>query len=223
MPATVEATLATTKPRTRNSCGSTSGEGWTREESTKPAAASAEPAKHSSTRGLVQPQSSPVVMAVVSRASATARATAPRRSGIRRRPGLRLSTSERRARTIATSPTGTLTRNAQRQLPHSTRAPPIGGPSPAATAALAPHSPTAWARREAGKASITRAREAGISMAAPRACTTRASTRNGTDPAAAHSREAATKRPSPVVYSRRRPMRSARRPQATIAAASTML
>ena len=199
MPATVDATLATTNPRTRSSCGSTSGDGWLRELSTKPIAAAAEPTRQSTTAGLDQPQWLPLVIAVVSRASATARARAPRRSGIRRRPGLRLSTSDRRAATSATRPTGMFTRNAQRQLPHSTRAPPIGGPSPAATAALAPQRPTACARRDEGNASMTSASEAGTSIAAPRAWRTRARTSQSTDPAAAHRTDATTNSARPVM------------------------
>ena len=62
---------------------------------------------------------------------------ARRRAGRRRRgrascagPGARLSTSWWRAAHTATRPKGRLTRNAQRQPPSSTSAPPIGGPTP---------------------------------------------------------------------------------------------
>jgi len=60
-----------------------------------------------------------------------------------RRPGARLSTSSCRAAHTATRPKGRLTRKAQRQPPSCTSAPPSGGPTPAATAAEAPHPPMA--------------------------------------------------------------------------------
>ncbi len=78
--------------------------------------------------------------AEVDSASDAARVAAPTRSGRVRRPGARLSTSWLRADHRAATLKGRLTRKAQRQPPSSVRAPPMGGPSPAATAAEAPQS-----------------------------------------------------------------------------------
>ena len=120
-------------------------------------------------------------------------------------------------------PKGRLTKKAQRQPPSSTSTPPIGGPRPAATAAEAPHRPMAWARLSEGKAAMTSAREAGTSIAAPIACTTRAATSSSTEGAAPHRTEASVKIATPVTNERRRPTRSVSRPNTMRNAAKTML
>ncbi len=81
----------------------------------------------------------------------------------------------------------------------------------------------AWARRSSGNASTTRASEAGTSSAAPSACITRAATRNPTEGAAPHSRDATVNTTIPVTNARRRPSRSVSRPQTIRKAAKTML
>ncbi len=66
----------------------------------------------------------------------------------------------------------------------------MGGPTPAATAAEAPQTPMACARRSAGKAAITSASDAGTSIAAPNACTIRARISSSTDGARPQAAEA---------------------------------
>ena len=144
-------------------------------------------------------------------------------SGSTRRPGARLSTTVRRVVTTASTPNGRLIRKAQRHPPSSTSAPPIGGPRPAATAAVAPHSPMAWARRSLVNASTTMAREAGTSIAAPSAWSTRPAISSSRFPATAHHSEASVNSTMPPEYARRRPMRSVSRPHTTRNAANTML
>ena len=173
--------------------------------------------------GLVQPQSAPLMMARLSSARPAASKAAPGRSGKVRCPGARLSTSWPRAAHSAAAPNGRLIMNAQRQPPSSTSAPPIGGPSPAATAAVAPHRPIACARRSSENAAITRASDAGTSMAAPSAWTTRAATSSSTDGASAHSTEATVNTRTPLANARRRPTRSVSRPNTMRKAAKTML
>ncbi len=72
------------------------------------------------------------------------------------------------------------------------------GPTDAATPPAAPIAPTAVERRRVGKASSTRASEAGDSMARPAACTTRAATSNCTVGAIDTSRLPTTKIANPV-------------------------
>ncbi len=175
------------------------------------------------TAGLVQPQSSPLTMPRVRTPSMRAEIVAPSRSGTRRRPGARLSTRARLAATTAAMPNGRLTRNARRQLPSSTSAPPIGGPRPEARAADAPQRPMAWARLSVGNASTTRASDAGTRIAAPRACTTRNAMSTSTFGAMAQRTDAIVKSVTPLMKARLRPSRSARRPETTRNAANTML
>ena len=127
-----------------------------------------------------------------------------------------------RTRTVA-MPIGTLTRNTRRQLPAATRSPPSEGPSPAAPAATADSSATPCDRRSAGNESSTRASDDGTRSAAPSACSTRNAVSVPGDGATAHSTDATVNSSSPLMKTRRRPMRSARRPAATRKAAKTML
>ena len=99
----------------------------------------------------------------------------------------------------------------------------MGGPTPAATAAEAPHTPMAWARRSAGKAAITSASEAGTSIAAPNAWTARARMSSSTEGASPHRAEAMVNTATPATNERRRPTMSVRRPQRIRDAAKTML
>ena len=93
----------------------------------------------------------------------------------------------------------------------------------ASIAYFAPQSPMAWARRSAGKAAMTRARDAGTSIAAPRACTTLAATRSSTVGATPQSTDASVKSSTPDTNDRRRPTRSVSRPKTMRNAAKTML
>ena len=182
------------------SAGSTTGARWRSELRTNAAVRRPASRNEPRTRGLLQPQSLPLMMPRFSSARAPASSSAPGMSGMTRRPGARLSTTVRRVATMASTPNGRLIRNAQRQPPSSTRAPPIGGPSPAATAAVAPHRPMACARRSLVNASITMASEAGTSIAAPSAWTTRPATRSSRVGAAAHHSDASVKRAMPPTY-----------------------
>ena len=105
----------------------------------------------------------------------------------------------------------------------STIAPPIGGPSPEAMAAAAPHSPTPCTRRESSKPSITSARDAAMSSAAPRPCRTRKAMSCPTELATMQSTEVSAKTTTPTMKTRLRLSRSANRPAATRNAAKTML
>ena len=174
-------------------------------------------------RGLVQPHSCPLTTPRTRVAMLSANSIAPGRSGKRRRPGARLSTSRRRASRTAAAPIGMLTRNTSRQSSTLTSRPPSEGPRPAEPAATADSSATPCERRSGGKACSTRASEEGTSSAAPSACRTRKATRVSTEGATAHSSDAAVNSSSPRMNIRRRPRRSAIRPEATRNAANTML
>ena len=81
-------------------------------------------------------------------------------------------------RRCATTQTGRLTKNTQRQPAQSTSRPPIVGPKAAATAPIEPHTATAIGTRSFGVARSTRASDVGVIAAAPTAWTTRAAIRN---------------------------------------------
>jgi hypothetical protein len=93
----------------------------------------------------------------------------------------------------------------------------------AATAPVAVHSAVAVARCSTGNSGRTRLSEAGVSIAPPIACSTRAATSIGTETDTPHSADAATNTTTPIMNSRLRPTRSASRPAGTNAAANTML
>ena len=112
---------------------------------------------------------------------------------------------------------------ADRQPPTSMSAAPIDGPVAAATPPTAPQVPMAMARRDVGNADRMSVIAAGISNAAPAACTTRAAISIIGSGAAAASAEPRPNRPTPVRNTRRRPRMSARRPPGINNAASTML
>lgn len=173
--------------------------------------------------GWPNPNPGPLINPSVKRPSAKASSTAPRTSGTRRRPAARFSTSARRAASTANTPSGRFTRNTHRQPSASMRAPPIGGPRPAAMAPAAPHRLTPCARRSAGKASTTSPSEAGTRTAAPMPCSTRNATSSPTLSAIAHSPDATVNNATPKMNTRLRPIRSASLPAATRNAAKTML
>lgn len=81
--------------------------------------------------------------------------------------GWRTSRSTRQPATSAAKPTGTLTRNTQRQLACTSR-PPSGGPAAAAIPPTAAHAPMATCRRSGGNSGSSSPSDAGIKSAAPR-------------------------------------------------------
>jgi hypothetical protein len=119
-------------------------------------------------------------------------------------------------------PSGRLTRKTQRQSAVSASSPPSAGPVAAASAAEAPHVPTAAARRATGYSGRISASETGTLIAAPAPCTMRAATSASQLGAAAHATDAATNRRIPARNTRLRPRRSATPPAGTSSAAMTM-
>ena len=98
----------------------------------------------------------------------------------------------------------------------------MGGPAAAETAPVADQIATAPPRFSAGKAASTSASDVGSSAAPPAACSARAATSSPTELAAAHSADATRKRARPPTNTRLRPTRSARRPNGTSSAATTI-
>lgn len=129
----------------------------------------------------------------------------------------------RRASTSVTAPTGTLTRKTHRQSAASIRVPPIDGPAAAASAADAPHSPTAAERRSCGTASSSSASELGTTPAAAAAWSTRSRTSTSTLCASAAPTDATVNAATDHANRRRWPSVSAYRPAGTSSAANTTL
>ena len=115
------------------------------------------------------------------------------------------------------------TRKTRRQFETEISTPPSDGPSPAAPAATAASSAVPCERRSSGKAWSTSASDAGTSIAAPSAWTSRNTISAVTEGASAQAAEASVKTLNPATNIRRRPTRSASRPAATRNAAKTML
>ena len=95
----------------------------------------------------------------------------PNRSGCG--PPTMDSVTTRLVITATTARTGRLMKKAQRQPPASMSTAPRDGPVATARAEMPPHMATAWARSAAGVAPRSSASDAGMSSAAPTACTTR--------------------------------------------------
>src|SRR5262245_25704271 len=169
-----------------------------------------------------QLQSGPLTIARESAPTATASARAPSRSG-KAAAGSRASRRRRRAGTSAGRPTKRLTKNTERQPCQSTSSPPSDGPAAAATAPVAPQSAVAVARRSSGNSGSSKPRDAGTSIAAPRAWKPRAAISMSAEPAAPQTTDAARQGSVPREKKRRRPNLSASRPAGTSAAAKTML
>ncbi|KAG1220493.1 hypothetical protein G6F68_021186 [Rhizopus microsporus] len=102
----------------------------------------------------------------------------------------------------------------------TTNAPRLG-PTAAAKPPTAPHRLPATARWEAGKAASTIDNDAGVSSAAPTACSTRAAISHPTLPARPHAAEAARNSTTPTMNMRLRPCVSARPPEGISMAANT--
>ena len=206
----------------RISAGSTIGRGCERQRravmTSRTSAAIAAP----TTRAPVQPQSRPSTIASASSPSPAIASADPARSGSPVASSSTLSTIARRPIAYTSTPSGRFTRKTQRQSANSASRPPSGGPDAAASAAAAPHVPTAAARRPTGYSGRISASETGTVTAAPAPCTTRAATSASQLGATAHAADAATNSAIPPRKTRLRPRRSARPPAGTSNAAMTM-
>ena len=110
---------------------------------------------------------------------------------------------------IAATPTGTLTRNTQRQPTESTSAPPRTGPSAMLIPTIAPHTPIAPARSRGSSNTLRMIDSAtGLSIDPPIAWSTRAATSVSSVGARAHSSDPSENNVSPSWKIRRRPSRS---------------
>ena len=125
--------------------------------------------------------------------------------------------------TSATMHNGVFTRNTACQLKASTRKPPMVGPLAADTAPTAPQMPIAAERFSTGNSGNTNASDAGVRIAPPIACTTRAATSTSAVGANAHKMEPSIKMESPVRNARLRPNASASLPAVSNPAAYAML
>jgi len=122
-----------------------------------------------------------------------------------------------------TSATGRFMKNAHRQPPASISSDPNDGPVATARAAMPPHIATARARAAGAVAVSSKASDAGMTSAAPTACTTRPAMTVHTDGAMPHSSDPTVKTTRPTWKTRRRPDRSAIRPAPSRSAPNTML
>ncbi|GAA2886137.1 hypothetical protein GCM10020220_090420 [Nonomuraea rubra] len=127
------------------------------------------------------------------------------------RPGARFldSGSRNRPKPIARAMTGTFTRNAACQLKCSSSTPPTTGPSAAPTAAIADHTPRAFAR-SAGSVNRFRIMDSvdGMIMAPPTPSSARTAITSSGLPAASTASEASPNTANPVISIRLRPHRS---------------
>ena len=152
---------------------SNSGAGCCRERRTNPHNKTAAPSTHMPVGTLKKPHVSVCAIANTNRPTpieAIGTLTGSTRSG---RSSARDSTRMKAPSTIATIPTGMLTRNTDRHPKALISAAPIDGPSAAANAPLAPQMPTAIPRRSGGNAGSSNASAAGNCMAPPTDCSTR--------------------------------------------------
>ena len=123
---------------------------------------------------------------------------------------------DRRARTKARMPSGTLTKNIARQLAPAISRPPSDGPRAVPSADIVPSNPMALPVRALGTVAPTIAMASAIMMAAPKPCAARAAISSPSVGAIAHRTEATVNKATPISSSRRRPTRSPRRPTLTI-------
>ena len=168
------------------------------------------------------PQSSPLTMPSVTRTVEMTRSAGPAAEGTTA-AGSRDSVSTRRPIATMSAPTGTFTRNTQRQPPVSTRAAPSVGPTAPATAPVAPQMASVTGIRSRGVDRSTSAREDGTSAAAPNACSTLAITRAVGPGATAQRTDAAVKTTAPSRKVRRCPRRSASLPKGISSAANMIV
>jgi hypothetical protein len=122
----------------------------------------------------------------------------------------------------AARPTGKLIQKIVRQLPESTSAPPITGPSAMLMPMTPPQMPMARARsRGSGKVFAMIDIATGLSMDPPTACNIRKTTSQPRLGATLHSSEPSVNRTNPAWKTRRRPTRSAVAPESISRLAST--
>ena len=133
------------------------------------------------------------------------------------------SGTNRRVAMPAATAMGRLTKNAHRQPPASINREPSDGPVATARAEMPPHMATACARAAGGVAVSSSASDAGMSSAAPTACTTRPPISSHAEGAIPHVNEPRAKISRPSRKMRRRPDRSAIRPAPRSSAPKTTL
>src|SRR5258708_35908330 len=173
-------------------------------------------------RGEPHPKSGAFTRANATRPTAPASSMAPARWGLRRVWWAVLSGTTRAVSSTASTPTGMLIQNTQRQLSW-TRLPPITGPSAAPSAPNADQVPIALARPDAGTLASSSDSEAGTIRPAPAAWMIRAAISSGTPRDTPHSAEPRLKPIRPATKIRRRPTRSAHRPAGTSMAANAIV
>ena len=166
-------TWATENDRILVSARSKSGAGCVRDRCTNSHSSTAEPRTVSKVGTLTKPQLSVCAIASTSRPTpieAIGTLIGSTRSG---RSSDRDSWRMAAPAAIASTATGTFTRNTERQPNALMRIAPIVGPSAAASAPVAPQMPTAMPRRSGGNAGKSNARPAGNCIAPPTDCSTR--------------------------------------------------
>nr|WP_231947790.1 hypothetical protein [Jiangella sp. DSM 45060] len=119
-----------------------------------------------------------------------------------------------------TSPIGTLMKNTHSHPSSDVMTPPISSPAVAPNPPRPPHTPSARLRSApSGKVATTIDSAVGAMIAADTPCTARAATSTSPDHARPQNSDDATKSTSPAMNTRRRPNRSAIRPENSISPA----
>jgi len=204
------AKLRPSKVRLRNSDRSSIGCSLRRSAATNRTTRTADPIKHESVTGELQPRLSPRVMPKISANIDAVIITRPGQSiGL---PWLALN-SRTRVNVIisATRPRGTFSRNTQRQF-SSVSTPPSSGPAAIARPVVAPNTANALPRSRPWKSCAIRAGATANMTAAPTPCTPRATSSMIELGAAPQHSDAIVNTQSPTVQTRRRPRRSASEP-----------
>ena len=180
---------------------------------TKIAISSAEPTRRPIVVAEVQPSEEASTSAYTSRASDAVIETPPARSKRRWADSARLSRSRNGADAITARPTGTFSRKIHSQPIVSVKTPPRSTPTVPPEAPTAPQMPSALLRSEPSAKVVMRIdRAAGVISAAPTPWKARAPIRVASVLERPAISEAAEKRATPVMNTRRRPTRSAMRP-----------
>ena len=169
-------------------------------------------ASRPSTRGEPHAYEFVSISAYVRANNPTAEVTRPGRSSRCSREVSLVSSTNSLAATIASRPTGMLTKKIQFQPMRSVRIPPTIGPIASESAETPAQMPIAVPRCRSGKVAVMIDSVAGFISAAPTPCTLRAAISEPALPARPHHREAAVKITSPAMKMRRRPSRSASLP-----------
>ena len=125
------------------------------------------------------------------------------------------------ANTKSSTPIGTLTQKIHRQPAYSVSRPPASGPTAAAPAITAPHTPNAAARSSPWNREFTLDRVDGRIAAPPMPCTTRATISTPADPARPASTEPRTNSATPARNNVLRPLASPNLPAVSSRAAKT--